>query len=181
MNTILEEPVLAPDFSPPGMPDPLPEHAWLAKYVGEWESSAEMQCDPTQPPMLCTGTESARMLGGHWLVAQGSSDMGPMRFESVLTLGFEPQRQIYIGSWIDSMTGYFWQYEGAVNAAGTTLSLDTMGPYPANPDRLTRFREVTEFKSADLRVFTSSVEGDDGSWRTLMTVHYRRKHQPSPR
>jgi hypothetical protein len=157
------------------MPTPVKEHAWLARFVGEWETEADISCDPSQPPMKCLGTESARMLGGFWLVAQGRSDMGGMPFESVLTLGYDPEKQKYVGSWIDSMTGYLWKYEGAVNAAGTILTLDIEGPSPAGPGKLARYKEATEFKSPDHRIFTSSIQGEDGNWTSTVTVNYRKK------
>jgi hypothetical protein len=177
MSTATEEPITAENNQSqmPAMPAPVKEHAWLDQFVGEWETEAEISCDPGKPPMKCTGTESARMLGGFWLVAQGQSNMGEMPFANVLTLGYDPQKQKYVGSWIDSMTSYLWKYEGAVNAAGTTLTLDTEGPCPAGPGKLSRFKEVTEFKSKDHRVFTSSIQGEDGKWNTVVTVNFRRK------
>ncbi|MEO7319518.1 MAG: DUF1579 domain-containing protein [Chthoniobacteraceae bacterium] len=177
MNTTTAEPIAAEKNPPqmPAMPAPVKEHAWLERFVGEWETEADVSCDLSQPPMKCTGTESARMLGGFWLVAQGRSDMGEMPFENVLTIGYDSQKQQYVGSWIDSMTGYLWKYEGAVNAAGTILTLDTEGPCPAVPGKLSKFKEVTEFKSQDHRVFTSSIQGEDGKWTTMVTVNFRRK------
>src|SRR5690606_19891634 len=93
------------------MPKPTKEHDWLQKFVGEWESEVEIVMDPSQPPMLGKGTESTRMIGGAWIVAQGSSEMMGEPFESVLTLGYDPRRQKYVGTWIDSMSGFLWIYE----------------------------------------------------------------------
>ena len=157
------------------MPKPTKEHDWLQKFVGEWESEVEIVMDPSQPPMVGKGTESTRMIGGAWIVAEGHSEMMGSPFESVLTLGYDPMRQKYVGSWIDSMSGYLWLYEGDVDAAGTTLSLNTKGPSPHNPGGLTDFKEVTVFKTPDHRIFTSSVQAPDGNWQTCVTVHSRWK------
>ena len=157
------------------MPKPQKEHEWLQKFVGEWESEAEIQFSPDQPPVIGRGTESTRMIGGAWIIAQGASEMMGTPFESVLTLGYDPRKGKYVGTWVDSMSGYLWLYEGEVDETGTILSLDTEGPGPDNPDGLTRFKEVTVFKTPDHRVFTSSIQAEDGTWKTCLTVTSRRK------
>ena len=158
---------------PSHMPQPTKEHEWLQKFVGEWESEVEMAMAPDQPPMKSKGSNRDRMLGGFWLISEGGNpDMG---FNFQLTLGYDSKKKKYIGTWTDSMTSYLWKYEGTVNAAGNILTLETKGPSPMSPDNFASFREVTEFKNADLRVFTSSMLGDHGKWNTFITVTSRRK------
>ncbi len=164
-----------PTMEMPQMPSPVKEHEWLQKFVGEWESEFEMSCDPGQPPMTTKGTEVTRMIGGFFIIADGRSEMMGAPFDSVLTLGYDPRKQKYVGTWVDSISGYLWLYEGEVDATGKILTLDTEGPGPNNPDGLTKFKEVTEFLSDDHRVFTSSYQGADGSWTKCITVHSRRK------
>jgi hypothetical protein len=43
------------------------------------------------------------------------------------------------------------------------------------PGTLSKFRDVTEFKSADHRVFTSSMLGEDGKWMTMVKGSSTRK------
>lgn len=160
----------------PEMPAPAKEHVWLQQLAGEWEMTGEATMDPTQPAMKCTGSEKARMLGGFWLVSEGRGEMpgmpGPMN--SVLTLGYDPQKGKYIGSWIDSTSSYFWKSEGSVDASGKVLTLESEGPCPMKPGTA-KFRDVVEIKSNDHHVLTSSMQGDDGKWQKMMTAHYRRK------
>ena len=73
------------------------------------------------------------------------------------------------------MNNYLWKYEGTVNEEGKTLTLETEGPCPMKPGKLSKFKEVIEFKSKDHKVFTSSMQEDDGKWSTMMTIHYRKK------
>jgi len=147
------------------------EHAWLKRFVGDWKSDVEMVMDPAQPPMKTQGSERLAMFGDYWLLSEGKNDSFPYAFR--LTLGFDAQKGKYVGTWIDTMAGYLWTYEGGVDATGDRLTLETEGPWPGSPEKRVKFREVTQFKGNDLRVFTSSrLEGD--TWVTHLTVTARR-------
>jgi hypothetical protein len=159
----------------PQMPPPAKEHAWLQKFVGNWEAEAEIIMDPAKPPMKSKGTETVRPIGGFWILSEGKSEAMGMKFDHVLTLGYDPEKKKYIGTWFDSMSSYLWKYEGTVDPTGKILTLETEGPCPKEPGKISKFKEVTEFKSDDRRVFTSSMLGDDGKWTTFVTVDSRRK------
>ncbi len=98
-----------------------------------------------------------------------------MPMTGVMTLGYDPEKKKYVGTWVDSMTSHLWRYEGTVDAAGKVLTLDTEGPNPAAPGKTAKFKERIEFKSKDHKVFTSSMQGDDGEWVTFMTMNSKRK------
>lgn len=55
--------------------EPRKEHQWLQKLVGEWTYETEAPMEPGQPPEKFTGTESVRLLGGLWIVAEGQGEM----------------------------------------------------------------------------------------------------------
>jgi hypothetical protein len=172
--TATENTTTPADFcNPANMPQPTREHEWLQKFVGDWETEAEMFMEPGKPPMKSQGSNRDRMLGGFWLISEGGSDSMPFQFR--LTLGYDPKKKKYVGTWTDSMTSYLWKYEGTVNPAGDILTLETEGPNPHAPDKTAKYREVTEFKSKDHRVFTSSCLGEDGKWNTFVTVTARRR------
>ena len=161
----------------PEVPAPVKQHEWLRHFVGEWETEVEVTTEPGKPPMTGKGTESARMLGGFWVVGHGKGEMEgmPGTMTSLLTLGYDQQKGKYVGTWVDSMNSYLWKYEGSVDATGKVLTLETEGPCPLKTG-LVRFKEVTEFRSKDHRVFTSSMQGDDGKWITMVKAQYRRKN-----
>jgi hypothetical protein len=159
----------------PQMPPPVKEHEWLKKFVGEWDTSVEIYMEPGKPPMTCKGSETAKMIGGFWIIGEGKSEMMGTPMSSLITLGYDPAKKKYIGTWIDGMSSYLWQYEGTVNEAGTLLTLESSGPCPMTPGKLREFRETVEFKDPDHRIFTSSIKGDDGKWTMIVKGEYHRK------
>jgi uncharacterized protein DUF1579 len=164
------EPYPAQHFPKPG-----PEHDWLQAFVGEWATAMECGMEPGKPPMNSQGTERVRSIGGLWIVAEGKSAVVDKPMTSILTLGYDLEKKKYVGTWIDSCMTYLWQYEGSVDLAAKTLTLETEGPCPQSPETVAKFKEVMELKSKDHRVFTSSMQGQDGKWVTFATINYRRK------
>ncbi len=157
------------------MPGPEPEHAWLQQLVGEWESECEMFMDPAQP-MKSKGSETVRAVGGFWIVAEnkGATPMGtPMN--GLMTLGYDPKKQKYVGNWVDSMTSYMWVYEGTMDGSKKVLTLDTEGENPMAPGTRAKFRDVIEIQGRDQKTLSSSMLNADGTWTTFMKVSYQRK------
>lgn len=150
-----------------------PEHAWLRRFTGHWEATVEGYMESGTPGFVTHGEEHSRMLGDLWVLAQGRNLSFPYAYQ--LTLGFDPARGRYVGTWTDTMTPHLWTYEGTLDAERRILTLETEGPNPAEPGSRARFREVTEFTGEDERVFTSSRQGPDGRWILCMRVELRRR------
>lgn len=153
---------------------PGPEQAWLERLAGEWETQSEAILDPAQPPVESTGTESVRMLGDSWVVSEIQSSFMDVPFSAVLTLGYDPEKEKFVGTWIDSLSSYLWHYEGTLDAEGTTLTLETEGPCIRTPGRHARYREVMTLESRDEKTFTSRAL-IDGQWEPVVTIRSRRK------
>lgn len=154
---------------------PQQEHQWLQTLVGEWTYESEALMGPGQPPVKMTGTESVRTLGGLWFQCELQGDCpggGPSTMQ--ITLGYDPNKKRYIGTFIGSMTNHLWLYDGEVDGGGKVLTLEAEGPSFTDPTKMARYRDVIEIKSHDHRVLTSHLLGDDGQWHNFMTAHYRR-------
>ena len=159
----------------PKAAEPQKEHHWLHKLVGEWTFDAEASMGPDQAPEKASGTESVRSLGGLWIVGEGEGEMpGAGEHRSILTLGYDPQKKRFVGSFISSMMTYFWVYDGELDAAGKVLTLNTEGPSMADDGTTARYRETIELVSDDHRVFRSGVLGEGGQWEEFLVSHYRR-------
>ena len=156
--------------------EPQKEHEWLQKLVGEWTSEIEMAMGPDKPAEKCVGTESVRSIGGLWVACEGRGKMpdgGPAI--TIMTLGYDPAKKRYVGTFIGSMMTHMWLYEGSLDGSGKVLTLDTEGPDFATEGKMTKYKDVVEFKTDDHRLLSSHMLGDDGKWTGFMTAHYRRK------
>jgi hypothetical protein len=117
-----------------------------------------------------------RSVGGLWVVAEGSGEMpggGPAT--TLITLGYDPQKQRFVGTFVGSMMTHLWIYEGALDPAANVLTLDAEGPSFSGDGTMAAYQDIVEIRSDDHRVLRSRVRGPDGTWNEFMTGHYRRK------
>ena len=153
---------------------PQSEHRWLEKLVGAWTFESECEMGPGKPREKFKGTQNIRSIGGLWILGEGQGEMpGGGVGTMVLTLGYDPQRKRYVGTWFGSMMTALWVYEGERDAAGV-LTLTTKGPSFAGDGTLSNYHDIIEVKSDDHYVLRSEVQGEDGKWFEFMSAHYRR-------
>jgi len=148
---------------------PQKEHEWLQQLVGEWKfEMPSMQSDETH-----VGTETVRSIGGLWIQSESRGEIpGGSPFISQLTLGYDPKKGKFVGTWLGSTMTYLWVYEGTLNESKTVLTLETEGPMPDG--KTVKVKEIIELKSPNERTFSSFMRGEDGEWKQLMTVTSRR-------
>lgn len=156
--------------------EPLEQHHWFDKFVGEWVSECQAVMAPGEPPVTTRGIERCRLLGGLWMVAEGESEMpGGGTATMIMTLGYDAAKKQYLGTWVGSMMTHLWIYKGTLDTAGRTLTLDSEGPSFISQGKTSRYQDIITFESNDHRTLTSRAEVEDGKWREFMTAHYRRK------
>ena len=159
----------------PQTPAPEKEHQWLQQLVGQWETRGEAVMGPGQPPVTCEGTQTVRAIGPFWTVSETTSNFMETPVTGIMTLGYDPEKEKFVGTWIDSMTNTMWTYEGTLDETGKILTLKTEGPNPTNPGETSQYKETIEVKSKDHKVFSSSIQGSDGKWFTFVTIDCKRK------
>ncbi|MDQ2987289.1 MAG: DUF1579 domain-containing protein [Armatimonadota bacterium] len=150
---------------------PQKEHEWLQKFVGEWTSEMHAMM-PDGESQSCPGSESVRSMSGMWIVAEGKGSMpdgDPTTM--LLTLGYDPKKG-YVGSWVGSMMGQLWTYEGTLE--GNKLTLSAEGPR-FDGEGTALYHDIHEFVDDNHRIMRSEVKGDDGNWTEFMVAHYHRK------
>ncbi|POR50428.1 DUF1579 domain-containing protein [Bosea psychrotolerans] len=155
--------------------EPQKEHEWLAELVGEWATEMDCSMGPDQPRQTFKGTESVRSLGGLWTLGEGRGEMPDgCTGRTLMTLGFDPAKGRFVGSFIGSMMTHQWLYDGALDETGTALVLDSEGPAMSGDGSLSAYRDIMTIVSPDHRILTSSVPDGNGGWTEFMTARYRR-------
>lgn len=154
--------------------EPTREHQWLQRLVGEWTYEMEAEAEPGQPPIRETGPESVRSLDV-WVLAEarGTTSEGQPA-TSIMTLGYDPGRGRFTGTFIGTMMTHLWIYDGELDADQRVLTLEAEGPGFTGEEGMVKYRDAIRFESDDHRVQTSSYQRPDGSWHEFMTLHYRR-------
>ena len=83
---------------------PSVEHDFFTPLLGEW--TMEHRCDmgPDQPQAVSRGRMTGRSLEGLWTLLEAAGEMpsGGI-FYSVFTLGYDPTRKVYHGTFIGSV------------------------------------------------------------------------------
>jgi len=152
---------------------PQSEHKWLEQFVGEWTSEMEGSGGPDQPPVKHIGTETVRSLTV-WVQFDGIMP-GDVEMKTVMTLGYDPAKKKFIGTFIGSMMTHLWVYEGELDASGKVLTLDAEGPSFTDVTKMAKYKDTIEIISPDHRTLSSRFQAEDGTWHHFMTAHYRRK------
>lgn len=152
---------------------PQQEHRWLERLAGSWTVESECSMGPDQSPMKSSGSETTRSLGGLWVVCEGTApgpDGTPM--ESRLTLGYDPARGKFVGTFVASCMTHQWVYDGTLD--GDTLTLDTAGPTFTDPAATAQYQDIIELHGDDRKVLRSRFKAPDGTWHEFMRAEYRR-------
>jgi hypothetical protein len=160
---------------------PQKEHQWLDQLIGEWIFESECSMGPDQPFSKSKGTEVVRSLGGIWIIAEGEGEMPDGSLgKTIMTLGFDPQKDRFVGTFIGSMMTHLWPYNGSLDADEKILTLDSEGPnFSEGADSgcvtIAPYKDIIEFVSNDHKILTSKILMDDGTWNHFMTAHYHRQ------
>lgn len=155
--------------------EPTKEHRWLQQLVGEWTFEAECVMGPDKPVERSKGRESVRALGDLWVIGEGQGEMpsgGPANM--LITLGYDPVKGSFVGTWVGSMMSTLWVYDGRLDPDEKVLTLSAEGPSFTGDGKIAQYQDVITLESEDHRTLHSQILGEDGTWNRFMTAHYRR-------
>ncbi len=162
--------------APPIQAEPTRMHQWLQRLVGEWSYEAHAVMVPGQPAEKFTGRESVRAVGELWIVATGQGVIpGGTPATTVLTLGYDPRTQRYVGTWIGSMMTHLWVYDGEMDREQRILTLNSQGPDMVTEGKMASYKDAIELRDNDHRVLISYRRDEGGQWAEVMYADYRRE------
>ena len=147
----------------------LEQHAWLQRFAGKWNVSSQM-LQPGSDPVTWESEETVRKLGELWITSETTA----YGFTSIQTLGYDPQKKAFVGSYVDTMQTTMWLFTGKLDEDRTVLTLESEGPSMSDPNETGKYRELHERVTDDHKRVTHQTLGEDGSWTTYMIVDSHR-------
>lgn len=156
--------------------EPQAQHRWLHQLLGDWTSTSACDGGPGEAGEQSVGAEHGRALGDLWVVLEGTGTMpggGEARMQ--MTLGYDPENNEFLGTWVGSMMTHMWVYRGTLDADQKVLTLETEGPSFKGDGKTARYRDVITLVGANERTLTSFGQQPDGSWNQIMQATYCRK------
>ena len=92
-----------------------------------------------------------------------------------MTLGYDPARKHFVGTFIGSMMTHLWVYEGDLDEGGQQLTLRAQGPDCSGNGRMVQYRDVITFRDDNHRELTSYMQAENGEWTQIVKATYRRQ------
>ena len=107
-----------------GMPGPGKQHEILKRMDGSWEAEYTMAMMPDQ---VVHATEVNRLIGGMWLVSDFEADYMGMPFEGHGVTGWDPVKEQYVQTWVDSMSAHMSMSYGTLDEAADVIEYRGVG------------------------------------------------------
>jgi hypothetical protein len=110
-------------FQEPAVPEPTEHHKRITKSAGQYEGSMSMNMGGQEWKGACTETVTA--IGAFWTVSHFEmADMMGMPFSGSSTLGYDTEKEVYSGVWVDSTRPMATHMEGKWDEAKKAIVLE---------------------------------------------------------
>ncbi|WP_206085534.1 DUF1579 domain-containing protein [Massilia polaris] len=150
------------------------QHRWLQQLVGDWAYESTVAMGPGETDTTI-GMDRVKALGEFWIIAEAEGEFpgdGPAKM--VITLGYDPLRERFTGTFIHSQMSYLWHYDGELDGTRRILTLESSGPAMDGSETTARYRDVMEIVDESRRLFSSYALREDGKWHEFMSARYTR-------
>ena len=146
------------------------------RHAGTWDSAfAKFMFGPNDTPIHTKGVETNKVLeGGLWLVMDQRYEYPGGVYEGWGMFGYDPQKNKYIGSWVDTTNSHLNSSEGMYDEDTHTLTLIADGVDPTT-GRLSQVKQVITHTDPDTKVFSVYKRDGDGNDIKLLEVEAHRR------
>jgi hypothetical protein len=149
------------------MPEPTPTHHFLRGFSGDWVSRP----DDVHPEPI---RESGTMIGDLFVQITGRATTGEPPMEYQFTLGFDPEKDKVVGTFISNCMAMIWNYECDYDAEANTLVLYAHGPTWDGTPGPVRYRDTLTLHADGTRTLESAMEKSEGTFERFMFSTYDR-------
>jgi hypothetical protein len=152
----------------PQMPQPTEEHAEILRGAGSWEGTMKAWM-PGMPESSMSCKEENVAFGPFWLVSTFECDFMGMPYRGQGSVGYDPMKQKYVGTWYDNMSPTLAVMEGEEDAAGK-LTMRWTAPTMDGSIQPHRYELVHQGDS-----YVSTFFVGEGAGTKTMEMHMKRK------
>lgn len=164
-----------PQCSAQGLPQPTPEHKAMAREAGNWKAVSKLWLTPETEPMISEASESNALLGELWLLSEYEGNVMGMPFKGMGTMGYDPVKKKYVGTWVDTINPHLQTMEGEYDVATHTLTMYSTGRDVMTSEEKTS-KLVSRYLDDNSKVFEmhALVPGKTDEYWKQMEVTYKR-------
>jgi hypothetical protein len=94
--------------------------------------------------------------------------------QSLFTLGFDPAKERFVGTFVASCMTHLLPYVGQLDSVRKVLTLDSEGPSFAGDCTMAKYQDIIEITDQDHYLLSSRCQNTDGSWTHFMSAKYLR-------
>lgn len=156
---------------PQEMPKPTEHHKLLMKSVGKWEGTLTMTM-PGMPTEGVAATEEITAFGPFWTTSRFECDFMGMPFMGSGSMGYDPAKGKYLGTWIDNMSPALAVMEGEMDEESGKLTMHYEAMNQMTGEMTPHSNVMTMSENAYTLEFYMG-EGDDA--QHTMTISMKRK------
>jgi hypothetical protein len=141
----------------------------MKRDVGDWNLVIKMFGAPGAAPAISKGTETRFMLGDMWLIGHFKGQIMGASFAGLRQTGFDPQKNKFVASWVDSTSRYPTQMEGTWDAKTSTMTWIGTGKSPSGSEM--RAKIVVAYNEDGSHISTMYAMRN-GQEMKMMEFHY---------
>ena len=150
---------------------PNDEHSRLMATVGVWD--AEISMATPDGNTASTGVENVKKLGELWTVADFEYEFMGVPVQGHGTMGYDPAKKKYIGTWVESGSPFISTLEGEYDEEKNAIVYKMQGKDPEGNDA--EYRIITAAQDDTHRSFELHAKIGEDEYMKVLTINYTKR------